>query len=704
MIFVILLIGEGIGYADSLSPERKAMLIASFETPEEIQKITLHNARVTPVKEHVTEGQQALKVEFEKTDWPNLYFASGERPWDWSQYGFWAFDLANPSEEEVAFAIRIDDDPSADGVVHCRTASGVIGPHQARSFAVPLGISNPMEMGMRGGPQPAGIQALNVSGNRIDMGHITAFQIFLPRPSAPRTLIVDHIRLLLPVSYDGIVDPFGQYTRADWPGKLKDESELAQRRAEEEAQIKAAPTLPDRDEYGGWASGPKLRATGFFRTTQRNGKWWLVTPGGHLFFSLGVDVIEIGNMYTFVETREKMFTWLPEKTDPLSKHYGYTDGIHSGPVSKGRTFNFYAANLERKYGPDYERRWLSCALDRLRAWGFNTIANWSDQRLYGLKRVPYTATLGIGGDHARVSSGSDYWGKMHDPFDPQFATDADNSFRKLAGQLRDDPWCIGYFVDNEISWGGWGDDSGRYGLAYGSLAETAKQPAKRAFVEQLKRRYRDVRRLNNAWSTDFPSWEALLDQPFKPEGDLNPQMKEDFSTFIKSFARQYFRVVRDTLKKYDPNHLYLGCRFAWRTPEAVEASAEYCDVVSFNIYAPRVDPKAWDFVNALNKPCIIGEFHFGALDRGMLHTGLVAVPDQKARAEMYQDYIHSVVDHPAFVGCHWFQYVDEPLTGRVWDGENYNIGFVTVTDTPYPEMVAAAKAVHTETYRRRAGK
>jgi len=429
-----------------------------------------------------------------------------------------------------------------------------------------------------------------------------------------------------------------------------------------------------------------------------------VTPGGHLFFSLGVDVIEIGNMYTFVETREKMFTWLPEKTDPLSKHYGYTDGIHSGPVSKGRTFNFYAANLERKYGPDYERRWLSCALDRLRAWGFNTIANWSDQRLYGLKRVPYTATLGIGGDHARVSSGSDYWGKMHDPFDPQFATDADNSFRKLAGQLRDDPWCIGYFVDNEISWGGWGDDSGRYGLAYGSLAETAKQPAKRAFVEQLKRRYRDVRRLNNAWSTDFPSWEALLDQPFKPEGDLNPQMKEDFSTFIKSFARQYFRVVRDTLKKYDPNHLYLGCRFAWRTPEAVEASAEYCDVVSFNIYAPRVDPKAWDFVNALNKPCIIGEFHFGALDRGMLHTGLVAVPDQKARAEMYQDYIHSVVDHPAFVGCHWFQYVDEPLTGRVWDGENYNIGFVTVTDTPYPEMVAAAKAVHTETYRRRAGK
>ena len=26
--------------------------------------------------------------------------------------------------------------------------------------------------------------------------------------------------------------------------------------------------------------------------------------------------------------------------------------------------------------------------------------------------------------------------------------------------------------------------------------------------------------------------------------------------------------------------------------------------------------------------------------------------------------------------------VDEPLTGRAYDGENYNIGFLTVTDTP----------------------
>ena len=104
----------------------------------------------------------------------------------------------------------------------------------------------------------------------------------------------------------------------------------------------------------------------------------------------------------------------------------------------------------------------------------------------------------------------------------------------------------------------------------------------------------------------------------------------------------------------------------------------------------------------LDCPAIIGEFHFGALDRGMFHTGLVAAPTSGSGP------IHPLRRkrgrHPCIVGCHWFQYVDQPTTGRTYDGENYNIGFVTVTDTPYPEMVEAARKVHGEVYGRRWGR
>lgn len=48
--------------------------------------------------------------------------------------------------------------------------------------------------------------------------------------------------------------------------------------------------------------------------------------------------------------------------------------------------------------------------------------------------------------------------------------------------------------------------------------------------------------------------------------------------------------------------------------------------------------------------------------------------------------------------CHWFQYVDEPITGRWFDSENDNIGLVDVTDTPYPELINSARTIHGEMY------
>lgn len=700
-----LLLTAGTVLAPAQSSASKTELIASFESPAEIQRLKLTDAQIVPIAEHATDGKQALKIEFKPGRRPAVQFTAGGQPWDWRAFGALAFDLTNPSDAEFGFGVRIEDDPAADDNHHSVSGHSTIGPHQSVSYSYPIGPTMPMENGMRGGPPFAGIEPIiYASFKRVDEAHVTAFQIYLDRPTAPRTLILDNVRLLPPVSYEGIVDAFGQYARADWPGKVKDESDLARRRVAEESQIQAAPTLPDRDEFGGWASGPQLTPTGFFTTIKRDGKWWLVTPSGHLYLSFGVDTIGLTEGPTMIEGREKMFTFLPAESDPLAKHFGHTTEVLYGPTKKGRTFNFYSANLERKYGAAWHSRFRSVALDRLRAWGFNTIANWSDPALYDLKRVPYTATIDLSGDYARVASGQDYWGKMHDPYDPKFAAAVDASIRNTVVRYRDDPWCLGYFIDNEISWGSGESDRGHFGLAYGALAEGKDSPAKRAFVEQLKLHYGKLENLNRAWKTNFSSWTALLNQPFKPESALTPQMRQDFADYLKRFAQQYFSVIRAALRKHDPNHLYLGCRFAWRTPEAVAAAAEYCDVLSFNIYRSRVDAKDWEFTKALNRPVIIGEFHFGALDRGMFHTGLVATPNQQARAAMYQDYIRSVVDNPAFVGCAWFEYSDEPLTGRVYDGENYNIGFVDVTDSPYPEMVEAAKAVHAEAYRRRAGK
>ena len=103
------------------------------------------------------------------------------------------------------------------------------------------------------------------------------------------------------------------------------------------------------------------------------------------------------------------------------------------------------------------------------------------------------------------------------------------------------------------------------------------------------------------------------------------------------------------------------------------------------------DLDEWAGFHALGKPALIGEFHFGSSDRGLFWEGLVGAGRESERGPSYARYLRAVADNPDFVGAHWFQYIDEPLTGRTLDGENAHIGFVTVADLPYADFAVAAR-------------
>jgi hypothetical protein len=98
---------------------------------------------------------------------------------------------------------------------------------------------------------------------------------------------------------------------------------------------------------------------------------------------------------------------------------------------------------------------------------------------------------------------------------------------------------------------------------------------------------------------------------------------------------------------------------------------------------------------------LIGEFHFGAAERGYAPS-LVMVKDQTERGAAYQYYVERTAALPAMLGAHYFQMVDQPVTGR-FDGENYNLGLLTQLDLPYPELVSHAKATHRRMYQVHAG-
>jgi hypothetical protein len=138
-------------------------------------------------------------------------------------------------------------------------------------------------------------------------------------------------------------------------------------------------------------------------------------------------------------------------------------------------------------------------------------------------------------------------------------------------------------------------------------------------------------------------------------------------------------------------------------PTAAEVrAARAFDVYSVNIYDVEVPAaRVKEIAELTGKPVLIGEFHFGAPGRGMA-ASLVQVRDQAERGKAYRYYVENAFAMPEMVGTHYFQWADQPSTGR-FDGENYNIGLVDVTDHPYPDLVQALRETHRRVLRLHSG-
>ena len=640
----------------------------------------------------VITGQQA--------NWPGVTIqAPPDAPWNLSRYVNLTTVLRNPGDQQVTIVCRVDN-PGADGREHCLSGQIAIPPGESATLVVPLYERMPEPLrsklfGMRGYP------GMWNAERGIDPSQVTQLLWFVHQPKQRYEFEILEVRAAgdrgpRPPASEAelfpMIDRFGQYRHKDWPGKTSDETEMRRQHAAEMVDLQAHREPAGWTQYGGWLDGPQREATGRFRVEKYEGRWWLVDPEGRLFWSHGIDCVRPTTGYTPITDRKHWFTELPESDAPFSVFYGRSSWAPHGyyqDKADYETYNLTGANLRRKYGEDWQREFAELCHQRLRSWGMNTIANWSDSEICQLRKTPYTATVGF--DSVKLAGSEGYWGKFPDVFDEDFAEKLRRGMAGHRGQAIGDPWCLGYFVSNELSWGD------ELSLAVATLASPPEQAAKQVFLRDLREKYESIASLNEAWNTQHASWEALLQSTTPPD---RQRAHEDLAGFYTKFAEEYFRVCRQTVQEFDPQGLYLGCRFAWANERAVRAAAKHCDVVSFNRYARTVADL--QLPEGVDRPLIIGEFHFGALDRGMFHTGLVPVQDQQQRGEAYRSYVQGALAHPAIVGTHWFQYSDQATTGR-GDGENYQIGFLDICDRPYPETIAACRDVGYRLYPTRAG-
>lgn len=427
------------------------------------------------------------------------------------------------------------------------------------------------------------------------------------------------------------VDEFGQSNLCEYEGKIHSLDQLKKEWAAEDKE-KVTTQAYNYSKFGGYLQA-KGKVTGFFHTEKIDGRWWFVDPEGYLFLSVGVDCVSPGGGGNIrdLDQRKGIYKELPPQ------NISQSEGRRGGP-------SFGTWNLFRRYGENYPEKSRERIIDRMDKWGLNTIANWSSPEVMNMNRKAFMFQLrGVGIEGGLMG--------LPDVYAGDFASKVDAGCKASVEQYKDNPWLIGYFTGNEPSW----------------------------LEQELRLCDMILEGTDKPIKTELKVWLA--------KGDSPGRRKE----FIFKTFRIFLETVDSAIKKYDPNHLNLGIRFGnvmGMDREILEICKEVFDVFSFNCYDLYPKKEMMDRAAEITGlPMIIGEYHFGTVDRGMAQS-LWQVNSQQERGVAYRYYTERAYSHPGLIGTAYFQWCDQDLTGRR-DGENYNCGLIDVTDRPYKHQVEA---------------
>ncbi len=595
---------------------------------------------------------------------------------------YFVFDLEYAADVSAVLSMEFwragDDKPS----LHARI--GLL-PRVPTRLAIPLGVLDGQTLFL---PRtPLRLKA-TLQGRRLPLAELDRVVIGLLEASAGSRL-----RLLSPPRVEKaepeyppvdrlLVDELGQSATRAWPGKTAGAASLVQNlRSRREAAARPVPANASRTQYGGSAN-VRFEATGRFRAHRDGARWWLVDPDGGAFFSAGVDCVRCDEMAAVLPGTERNFAWLPDQSD---------DRFHraraSRPGMAGFGVAFQVANLIRAFDADWFAGWRDLTAHALGAAGFNTVGNWSDLQFARTSGLPYVVPM-----PAYNPKLPHLFRSLPDVFDPAYTAGCD-AWAEWLAPLRSDERLIGYFLTNEPEWA-----FGKHNLASEILEAAPHTHTRRALAAFLRTRYPNDAAWAAAWNAGERRTESVVTDVWRRAEDRSRAAYDDLFAFSRLIVRQWVAPMATACARVLPGVLNLGTRWAWISSDLCYEVAEFCDVFTINNYdfEPPLSMLS-EVSQRTGRPVMIGEFHHGATDRGLPSTGIKGVPTTRDRGVAYRRYVEQCAAHPACVGCHYFQYADQPILGR-FDGENYNIGLVDVCLTPYAELLDAARQTHDRLY------
>jgi hypothetical protein len=501
------------------------------------------------------------------------------------------------------------------------------------------------------------------------------------RLQAGETLTLDttfrFIRRPLVQNVQPMVDAYGQSRHAQWAGKVSADTQLFDAAADETRRHQAWGLPTGYDAYGGYTGTWKETATGYYRVVRRDARWWLITPLGTPIFYFGLDSAPGLFEGTRVTGRTDLFEWLPPR-----------EGLYSTAWS-GDMFSFATANVIRKHGAAWSEPVRDNTVSRMKYWGFSGVGKWSGDIRRTVPRVQVLRRDGVptlGGGHPDI-------------FDANVRTQLEAKIQAGVSGASNPDFLIGWSLGNEH------EEIILTSEIPAILGMGPAVPAKRALVDHaLATVYGgSLTAMGTAWQV---TGSPLTRDTFYAATTAQPPA-EDVETLRQFFADRYYAFIYATFKKLAPNHLYMGFWIMpgwWESEDDWRIMARHVDVIGLDRYAFNYDnAQVQRLLGEADKPYILGEFSFPAhysATRGVGATTGAAMDETHAGA-LYEKWTQAAAKDPYCIGQMWFQYRDQPITGRdnrastaLTLGEHFPFGVVDITDRPKWPLVTAMRRAH----------
>jgi len=162
-----------------------------------------------------------------------------------------------------------------------------------------------------------------------------------------------------------------------------------------------------------------------------------------------------------------------------------------------------------------------------------------------------------------------------------------------------------------------------------------------------------------ALPADSPGQEAYRDFLESWEGDDGTARDQ---AFLKLIAREYFRVVGEAQRKYDPGRLVFGDRFAFNTFDAdvVKEMLPWVDAIAIQppFRGPFPKQKLDEIHELTGKPILLCDFaiRFKDGDKDVRNWKLAV--DSVEAGKQYADYVKAALETDFLLGVFWCNPVD----------------------------------------------